>query len=53
MTEQQASAATPASTDAAIEVADVSRWYGNVVAVNNVSFDHARHHRPARTERRR
>jgi ABC-2 type transport system ATP-binding protein len=31
-------AATPATASTAIEVANASRWYGNVVAVNDVSF---------------
>ncbi len=31
-------AATTAPVTAAVEVTDVSRWYGNVVAVNGISF---------------
>lgn len=34
----QARPGGPASAAATIEVANVSRWYGNVVAVNDVSF---------------
>ncbi len=37
MTAEEGVSMTP-TTDATIEVTDVSRWYGNVVAVNNVSF---------------
>ena len=32
------SAEAAPATDAAVEVLDVSRWYGNVVAVNGISF---------------
>ncbi|HET7519933.1 MAG TPA: ATP-binding cassette domain-containing protein, partial [Candidatus Limnocylindria bacterium] len=31
-------AAAPAGSGVAVEVANASRWYGNVVAVNDVSF---------------
>ncbi len=37
-----------------IVIDQVSRWYGNVVAVNDVTHDHRpRRHRPARSQRRR
>ena len=41
-------------TEPAILLERVSRWYGNVVAVNDITFAlGARDHRPARPERRR
>jgi ABC-2 type transport system ATP-binding protein len=36
--ERKVEAAPASASDAAIEVINVSRWYGNIVAVNDISF---------------